>query len=312
MSLFRFNRKMQGLLYPVFILPLSQFIASKSLTGAIVFLGAVGIVEIFPKQRNHYETLGLSLSCSRQDVARAYRYQSLQYHPDKTGGNAGERFLALQEAYEALSSPTARPLYNLHGPKAAAQLRSMSADDFDQHELTKIGMAAGVRVLVAGVFTASPQTTLARRWVFGFIFFAAAVEVLTRFLDGQELFGRVPVLAEYPPFQQADVVNAAFSSVLSIAVLVSRQLFTDPETALLVAAQAAADSNVEIAEALLTREPASVEPAAVKFANGLGRGGVRRGSSGGGVRRLGSWLFWAYMAKLVYTELVLPYVNNYF
>lgn len=66
---------------------------------------------------DYYRVLGLDKSCSDKDLKRAYRTLSKKYHPDKNAGNesAHEKFVQVAEAYEALSDPTTRKIYDQYG-----------------------------------------------------------------------------------------------------------------------------------------------------------------------------------------------------
>ena len=61
-----------------------------------------------------YKILGLDKSCSERDLKKAYRTLSKKYHPDKASGDE-KKFLEVTEAYEALSDPTSRKIYDQYG-----------------------------------------------------------------------------------------------------------------------------------------------------------------------------------------------------
>lgn len=61
-----------------------------------------------------YRILGVDKSASDKELKKAYRTLSKKYHPDKATGNE-EKFLEVSEAYEALSDPTSRKIYDQHG-----------------------------------------------------------------------------------------------------------------------------------------------------------------------------------------------------
>jgi len=60
-----------------------------------------------------YDLLGVSSSASQTDIKKAFRKKALELHPDK-GGNA-EQFKEINLAYEILSDPEKRKIYDERG-----------------------------------------------------------------------------------------------------------------------------------------------------------------------------------------------------
>jgi molecular chaperone DnaJ len=69
---------------------------------------------------DYYELLELSKDAAQEDVKKAYRKKAIQYHPDKNPGDptAEKKFKEISEAYEILSDPKKRALYDRHGKAA--------------------------------------------------------------------------------------------------------------------------------------------------------------------------------------------------
>jgi DnaJ-class molecular chaperone len=68
-------------------------------------------------KRDYYDVLGVSKNASDAKIKKAYRRAALKYHPDRNPGNASasESFREAAEAYEVLSDPEQRKLYDQYG-----------------------------------------------------------------------------------------------------------------------------------------------------------------------------------------------------
>ena len=58
--------------------------------------------------KSYYEVLGIKKSASDQEIKKAYREKSLEYHPDKhpeLDGKGSPELFSIQEAYDVLSDP---------------------------------------------------------------------------------------------------------------------------------------------------------------------------------------------------------------
>ncbi|MBI3211100.1 MAG: molecular chaperone DnaJ [Simkania negevensis] len=64
-----------------------------------------------------YQTLGVSRDADQETIKKAYRKKALKYHPDKNPGDkeAEAHFKKISEAYEALSDPQKRQVYDQFG-----------------------------------------------------------------------------------------------------------------------------------------------------------------------------------------------------
>ena len=63
----------------------------------------------------HYDVLDVDQNASEQDIKKSYRKLSLQYHPDRNGGDASatEKYKQINEAHEILSDQQKREQYNM-------------------------------------------------------------------------------------------------------------------------------------------------------------------------------------------------------
>ena len=72
-----------------------------------------------------YDILEVSPEVSDQEIKKAYRKLAMQYHPDKNKEpGAEDKFKAIANAYEVLSSAEKRPEYDAHGAAGPQKQRS--------------------------------------------------------------------------------------------------------------------------------------------------------------------------------------------
>ncbi|MEO5971714.1 MAG: DnaJ domain-containing protein, partial [Bdellovibrionia bacterium] len=68
-------------------------------------------------KRDYYEILAVARTATAEDIKKSYRKLAIQFHPDKNPGDkkAEEQFKELSEAYEVLSDPQKRQMYDQFG-----------------------------------------------------------------------------------------------------------------------------------------------------------------------------------------------------
>ena len=68
------------------------------------------------QQKEYYQILGVSRDASEEEIKKAFRQQALKYHPDRNQEpGADEKFKEINEAYQVLSDPEKRKLYDQYG-----------------------------------------------------------------------------------------------------------------------------------------------------------------------------------------------------
>jgi molecular chaperone DnaJ len=73
-------------------------------------------------KRDYYEVLGVSRTCAEGELKSAFRKLAMKFHPDRNQGDkeAEIKFKELNEAYQILSDPQKRSVYDRHGHAAFA------------------------------------------------------------------------------------------------------------------------------------------------------------------------------------------------
>jgi curved DNA-binding protein CbpA len=67
-----------------------------------------------PKKQTHYETLGIVMTASDEEIKSSFRSLALKYHPDKCSDkDAEEKMKNINEAYKILKNENLRFKYNL-------------------------------------------------------------------------------------------------------------------------------------------------------------------------------------------------------
>ena len=67
--------------------------------------------------QDYYQVLGIKRGASEEEVQKAYRKLARQYHPDlhPDDASAKTKFQEVQQAYEVLSDPKKREMYDRYG-----------------------------------------------------------------------------------------------------------------------------------------------------------------------------------------------------
>jgi curved DNA-binding protein CbpA len=82
---------------------------------------------------DYYETLQISPNADQETVHRVYRVQAQRFHPDNQDTGDAAVFRVIVEAYETLSDPPKRALYDtLHRNSRHASAQQGKREQFDQ------------------------------------------------------------------------------------------------------------------------------------------------------------------------------------
>jgi molecular chaperone DnaJ len=101
------------------------------------------------QREDYYKTLGVKRAATQEEIRKAYRRLARKYHPDLNPGDKSseEKFKKLSEAYDVLSDPKKREIYDKFGAyndniRDAARRPDGSEVDFDWSVFTG-GAGAG-------------------------------------------------------------------------------------------------------------------------------------------------------------------------
>ena len=105
-----------------------------------------------------YELLGCAKDASDADIKKAFRKSAMQHHPDK--GGDPEKFKEISKAYEVLSDPEKKQIYDEYGEEGleggGGGGGPQGMDIFDLVRATHTTRAAGI--------TARGTMCVARLW----------------------------------------------------------------------------------------------------------------------------------------------------
>ncbi|EOD37221.1 hypothetical protein EMIHUDRAFT_454919 [Emiliania huxleyi CCMP1516] len=145
------------------------------------------------REPNHFETLGVRVDAGTAEIKRAYKTESLKYHPDKTDDPAAPAiFMRMQRAYETLKDPSSRDAYNRFGGK--------SGDD-ESGGMTGAAMFYAIWLVLGYLLTMGRASEDARTWAFSGLLALAVVEYQTRVLPHTTVHEKLELLHRlFPPF----------------------------------------------------------------------------------------------------------------
>ena len=99
-----------------------------SWTSRMARLAVLGLILVacclaLASAEDYYKILGVSKSSSPAQIKRAYRKLAVELHPDKNGGDeeATAKFAEVNNAYEVLSDPDKRSVYDRYGEEGLKQ-----------------------------------------------------------------------------------------------------------------------------------------------------------------------------------------------
>lgn len=98
----------------------------------ITFLIIVAILQAtLTLSEDFYKLLDVSKNASLKELKSAYRKLSAKYHPDKNSGDKGaqDMFIKINKAYETLSDPEKKKIYDIYGEEGLSKENSLSENN---------------------------------------------------------------------------------------------------------------------------------------------------------------------------------------
>ncbi len=201
---------------------------SKGMFLAILIMIISAVVQIKKPELNCYELLGLDRTVSSSDISRAFRRQSLIYHPDRLGADTPAPpgglsvegyFIELQKCSEILTNENKNSNYNKFGDfKEFIKLNEINILTISLFSFISIF----IELIITYFITILEPTRAARKYIFSFLFFSFSIEILMRFLGEDNLLTFIPIVGrKWTIFEQIELIKDLFPFVLSSSILIS-------------------------------------------------------------------------------------------
>ena len=188
------------------------------------------------QKRDYYEVLGIDKTADPATIKKAYRKLAKKYHPDSNVGNeaAAEKFKEVNEAYDILSDPEKKKLYDQFGHAAfdgtgaaGAQMAALVLTAALQEVLEAFPEMAASEVSI--LQTDTPSILKAEKAMISLVIFseicsaavkrAALQAVFTRTAVALTVFMAIAVLAQIHPAKKAVMHRRRSISVLMMQLL---------------------------------------------------------------------------------------------
>ncbi|RIB17483.1 hypothetical protein C2G38_2037687 [Gigaspora rosea] len=133
-----------------------------------------------------YHTLGVQKTATEEEIKKAYRRLALRYHPDKNP-NATDQFKAITHAYEILSDPKKRQVYDKYGEMGISMLDSVAGFLLDpeiQGPLCMLFTILSILIILIILFFVflSIRVDGTVSWSYGIVFIPIWIEDIILFL----------------------------------------------------------------------------------------------------------------------------------
>jgi hypothetical protein len=197
---------------------------------AIIALVTIALIQLKRMDPNCYDLLEVGKDATQTEISKAFRKQSIKYHPDRVKSNDAlpfgyrapeDLFIKLQRCSELLTDPTKLSYYSRFGDtnysfkNESVMFPIMAVFSF-------IGYI--VNFMICSVMTASNESKNGRYFIVCFLIFSFSSEMYMKFLGEIYLFTSGHNLLVY---EQIDILKELIPSVLSGALLLSQLIYSN-------------------------------------------------------------------------------------
>ena len=183
--------------------------------------GAKLTYELWNRESNHFEVLGVRVDAPTADVKRAYKQISLIHHPDKNPDDkdANQKFVKFQNAYEVLKDATRRDLYNKFG---AAGLDDKQVPSDFLGRLWALSMFYIIWLVVGYLLTMGKASEEGRTWTFSGLLCVCAFEYQIKMVGDDYL---APVFPYSTGYEKVEIMHKLFPPFMHGARMISQVIF---------------------------------------------------------------------------------------
>lgn len=162
---------------------------------------------------------------SPTDAKAAYRTMSLKVHPDRNPSpTASEEFVLLRQAFDCLSNPRLRDIYDKFGPSGLKQEERNPSGFSDIGTLIGIAMFYVIWGVFSFLFTLSKKTGSARQAAFTGLIILLVVEFNMKFMELDFLTALFPYTTIY---EKVNILHLLFPAFLNGTICVASAWYVD-------------------------------------------------------------------------------------
>jgi len=199
-----------------------RFAHPKGLILSILFLLTLSAFSIYWEMKDHppnyYRFLNVDRSASSAEITKAWKRQSLIYHPDKNPSpTAQQDFEYLKQAYDTLSDGRKKQTYDKFGTIEEGEFSS---------QIIPVATFYVVWAILTYLLTMGKGATDSRSWSFTALILLSILEFNMKF--GRFDFG-ISIFSRTPIFEKLDIARRLYPSLMNGCRLIAMILFVDVE-----------------------------------------------------------------------------------